>query len=57
MPCLLTFGDSNTHGTPPILARGEYHRHGAQIRWPQVCLRALGAAWDLAEEGLPGRTA
>jgi lysophospholipase L1-like esterase len=57
MPCLLTFGDSNTHGTPPIIVRGEYHRHGAQIRWPQVCLRALGAAWDLAEEGLPGRTA
>ncbi|MCF8484210.1 MAG: lipolytic enzyme, G-D-S-L [Rhodobacteraceae bacterium] len=57
MPCLLTFGDSNTHGTPPIIVRGEYHRHGAQIRWPQVCLRALGSAWDLAEEGLPGRTA
>jgi lysophospholipase L1-like esterase len=57
MPCLLTFGDSNTHGTPPIIVRGEYHRHGAQTRWPQVCLRALGSAWDLAEEGLPGRTA
>lgn len=57
MPFLLTFGDSNTHGTPPIVVRGDYHRYGAQIRWPQLCLRALGPEWDLAEEGLPGRTA
>lgn len=57
MPNLLTFGDSNTHGTPPIMQRGEYHRFDAAIRWPQVCLRALGAGWELAEEGLPGRTA
>ncbi|WP_435257480.1 SGNH/GDSL hydrolase family protein [Thioclava sp. FR2] len=57
MPILLTFGDSNTHGTPPIEVRGEYRRFGADIRWPQVCLRQLGAGWELAEEGLPGRTA
>ena len=57
MPCLLTFGDSNTHGTPPIIVRGEYHRHAAQDRWPRVCQRALGPEWELAEEGLPGRTA
>lgn len=57
MPNLLTFGDSNTHGTPPIMQRGEYHRFDAAIRWPQVCLRDLGAGWELAEEGLPGRTA
>lgn len=57
MPFLLTFGDSNTHGTPPIVTRGEYRRYGAEIRWPQVCWRALGAGWELAEEGLPGRTA
>ena len=57
MPFLLTFGDSNTHGTPPIINRGEYQRFGADIRWPQVCLRALGHGWELAEEGLPGRTA
>lgn len=57
MPILLTYGDSNTHGTPPIVVRGEYHRHGPDVRWPQVCLRALGGAWELAEEGLPGRTA
>jgi len=57
MPTLLTFGDSNTHGTPPIVVRGEYARFGPDIRWPQVCWRALGAGWELAEEGLPGRTA
>lgn len=57
MPFLLTFGDSNTHGTPPIINRGEYHRFGPGVRWPQVCWRALGVGWELAEEGLPGRTA
>lgn len=57
MPFLLTFGDSNTHGTSPIEIRGEYRRFGADIRWPQICHRALGAGWELAEEGLPGRTA
>lgn len=57
MPVLLTFGDSNTHGTPPIVERGAYFRFGADIRWPQVCARALGPGWELAEEGLPGRTA
>ena len=57
MPFLLTFGDSNTHGTPPIAERGEYRRLGPQVRWPQVCWRALGEGWELAEEGLPGRTA
>ncbi|MFN4129414.1 MAG: SGNH/GDSL hydrolase family protein [Paracoccaceae bacterium] len=57
MPFLMTFGDSNTHGTPPIVTRGEYHRFGPGVRWPQVCWRALGDGWELAEEGLPGRTA
>ena len=57
MPFLLTFGDSNTHGTPPIVERGVYQRFDASIRWPQVCHRALGTGWELAEEGLPGRTA
>lgn len=57
MPCLLTFGDSNTHGSPPILVRGEYRRHGPDVRWPKICQKALGPEWELAEEGLPGRTA
>ena len=57
MPILLTFGDSNTHGTPPIINRAEYHRCDAATRWPTRVLTALGAGWSLAEEGLPGRTA
>ncbi|MFT4148690.1 MAG: GDSL-type esterase/lipase family protein [Paracoccaceae bacterium] len=57
MPVLMTFGDSNTHGTPPIRQRGEYRRYGRDIRWPVLAQQALGPAWDLVEEGLPGRTA
>ncbi|HSF65104.1 MAG TPA: GDSL-type esterase/lipase family protein [Paracoccaceae bacterium] len=57
MPHLLAFGDSNTHGTPPIRVRGVYERFGADVRWPPRAVAALGAGWTLAEEGLPGRTA
>jgi len=55
MPTILTFGDSNTHGTPPMADRETYARFDAATRWPQVMARVLG--WDLVEEGLPGRTA
>ncbi len=55
MPTVLTFGDSNTHGTPPIIDRSVYARFGADVRWPVRMARDLG--WDLIEEGLPGRTA
>lgn len=55
---MLCFGDSNTHGSPPMKAIGEpYRRFGPEVRWPQVACRALGPDWQLAEEGLPGRTA
>ncbi|NUB46386.1 lipolytic enzyme, G-D-S-L [Fertoebacter nigrum] len=57
MPFLLTFGDSNTHGTPPIVTRGDYHRFDAATRWPTRAHAALGPGWELAEAGLPGRTA
>lgn len=53
---VLTFGDSNTHGTPPMHERGPYHRFGPQTRWPTVMQAALGDPWALIEEGLPGRT-
>lgn len=53
---LLCFGDSNTHGTPPIVNRGVYARFDAATRWPCVAQRALGPDWVLIEEGLPGRT-
>lgn len=55
MPVILCYGDSNTHGTPPILNLAEYRRFGPDLRWPTRMARALG--WDLVEEGLPGRTA
>ena len=57
MPNLLAFGDSNTHGTPPISTRGVHARYDAGTRWPRVAQAALGPGWDLVEEGLPGRTA
>src|SRR4051794_37772886 len=54
---LLCFGDSNTHGTPAIVTRGEaYRRFGADTRWPRV-VASLLPDWVIAEEGLPGRTA
>lgn len=57
MPILLTFGDSNTHGTPPMTDRLTYARFDARTRWPPLTRAALGPDWDLVEEGLPGRTA
>ena len=56
MPILMTFGDSNTHGTPPITQRGIYARYDAATRWPTHAAALLGPEWDLVEEGLPGRT-
>jgi lysophospholipase L1-like esterase len=54
MPSLMCFGDSNTHGTPPIAVQGEQARFGPGVRWPARVAASLG--WALAEEGLPGRT-
>jgi len=56
VPTFLTFGDSNTHGTLPIVVEGERNRLGSDARWPGICLQNLGADWTLVEEGLPGRT-
>lgn len=53
----LCFGDSNTHGSPPIVNLGVYARFDTATRWPCVAQRALGPDWVLVEEGLPGRTA
>lgn len=55
MPVLLAFGDSNTHGSPPVVERGAPGRYDAATRWPTRAAAALG--WGLVEEGLPGRTA
>lgn len=53
---LLCFGDSNTHGTPPIVTRGVYDRFDAASRWTRLAEAAL-PDWEIVEEGLPGRTA
>lgn len=53
---VMTFGDSNTYGTPPAHAKGEMRRFGPDVRWPMVMAQALGAGWSVIEEGLPGRT-
>ena len=57
MPVLLTFGDSNTHGTPPMSDRETYARFDSRTRWPRLAQATLGPEWELVEEGLPGRTA
>lgn len=57
MPRILVFGDSNTHGTPPLAARDGWLRYGPAIRWPGLLAMRLGPAWEVIEDGLPGRTA
>ncbi len=54
MPVILCFGDSNTHGTPPILDLAKYDRFGVGVRWPSILAAKL--ACEVVEEGLPGRT-
>ncbi|MDZ4394813.1 SGNH/GDSL hydrolase family protein [Cypionkella sp.] len=54
MPVVMCFGDSNTHGTPPITDLARYERYGVGVRWPSRVQAALGC--EVIEEGLPGRT-
>lgn len=54
MPTILVFGDSNSHGTMPLPARGRLDRHPPAARWPDVMARALGV--PVVTEGQPGRT-
>ncbi len=53
---VLCFGDSNTHGTPPVLALGASDRYDRQTRWPALMAAHLGNNWHVIEEGHPGRT-
>lgn len=53
---LMAFGDSNTHGTPPMAALGALGRHPPGARWPDVAARRLGPGWQVLAEGQPGRT-
>lgn len=56
MTTILCFGDSNTHGSIPMLSRDDSRRFGPDERWPGVLRHELGAGWTVIEEGLPGRT-
>ncbi len=53
---IVCFGDSNTHGTPPMKALSDEARFGPEIRWPRIMADELGQDWELVEEGHPGRT-
>ncbi|MEO8757959.1 MAG: SGNH/GDSL hydrolase family protein [Devosia sp.] len=53
---VLCFGDSNTYGAVPTLARSGRHRFAPDRRWPGVLRRQLGNGWDIVEEGQPSRT-
>ncbi|MEP7239630.1 MAG: SGNH/GDSL hydrolase family protein [Devosia sp.] len=53
---VLCFGDSNTYGAVPTLARSGRHRFGPERRWPGIMRRQLGSGWDVVEEGQPSRT-
>jgi lysophospholipase L1-like esterase len=54
---VLCYGDSNTHGTPPLPSlAARVERLGRRERWPGVLAAELGAGWRVIEEGLPGRT-
>lgn len=53
---LLVYGDSNSHGTPPMPDWDGSPRFDRATRWPGVLAQALGDAWHVVEEGLPGRT-
>jgi lysophospholipase L1-like esterase len=55
-PVILCFGDSNTHGTPPMNGPKDTDRFDAATRWPGVMRSELPHDWTVIEEGLPGRT-
>jgi lysophospholipase L1-like esterase len=56
MRSVMCFGDSNTHGTPPMVDLGAMARFGRDQRWTRHFARALGDGWEVIEEGHPGRT-
>jgi len=53
---VLIYGDSNSYGSAPMPALTAYPVHGRAQRWGDVMARALGDAWEVIIEGLPGRT-
>jgi lysophospholipase L1-like esterase len=55
-PVILCFGDSNTHGTPPMVSINDLARFAQHERWPGVVRIQLGEQAHIIEEGQPGRT-
>lgn len=53
---ILCFGDSNTYGTVPMRNATHAERFGHDTRWTGVMRKELGSAYNIIEEGLPGRT-
>jgi lysophospholipase L1-like esterase len=52
MKRILCYGDSNTWGYDPI----RQDRYARDVRWTGVSANALGAGYEVIEEGLNGRT-
>ena len=55
-PVILCFGDSNTHGTPPMKSALDLERFPREGRWPGVVRSVLGERSHIIEEAQPGRT-
>jgi len=53
---ILCFGDSNTYGAVPTLARIGRHRFARDRRWTGVMARQFDHGWQVIEEGHPSRT-
>jgi lysophospholipase L1-like esterase len=53
---ILCFGDSNTYGAVPTLARIGRHRYAPDRRWPGILRKQLGHGWEVVEAGHPSRT-
>lgn len=53
---ILCFGDSNTYGTVPMRHATHAERFASDIRWTGILRKQLGSAYNIIEEGLPGRT-
>ncbi len=51
---ILVYGDSNSHGTTPLRALGQFERYAPGVPWPDVMAKATGH--HVICEGLPGRT-
>jgi lysophospholipase L1-like esterase len=51
MKTVLCYGDSNTWGAIP----GTLKRHPKDVRWTGVAANALGAEYELIEDGINGR--